>query len=301
MLRTRHAQTLASPVSVHGNGLHSNSQCTVTLCPAQKESGIIFHHIPSGITIPALADYVKDCSLATTLAKDGIRLQTVEHLLSALMGLNIDHLAIELTGEELPILDGSASPWIQAIQKAGILQMAFPAKTMRITKPIEIRGKDKWIRITPYPGLRVDYTINFEHTSIGYQQYSFTNTPENYTHNLCAARTFCMEQDIEFMHSRGLAKGGSLDNAVVFGPNGPLNDSLRFKNEAVRHKTLDLLGDLKLMGASIEGFVEAFCAGHAIHIELVKAVLSNVNAWTWDGKQESTSEEGLLNKQSISA
>jgi len=304
MLCTRHSQTLATPIAVHGNGLHSNNHCTVTLHPAQKASGIEFYHSPSGVTIPALANYVKDCSLATTLAKDGIKLQTVEHLLSALSGLNIDHLTIELNSEELPILDGSANPWVQAIQRAGILQMPFSSKIMQIIKPIEIIGKDKWIRITPHPELLIDYTINFEHNSIGHQHYSFINTPKNYELNLGAARTFCMEQDIKFMHSRGLAKGGSLENAIVFGPNGPLNGSLRFNNEAVRHKTLDLLGDLTLLGAPVEGFIEAFCAGHAIHVELVKAILSDVNAWKWreDTATKATpSDQHDLSKRAMSA
>ena len=306
MLRTRHAQTLASPIAINGHGLHSNSQCTVTLRPAEQASGITFYHLPSGVIIPALASYVEDCSLATTLAKNGIKLQTVEHLLSALTGLEIDNLTIELTGEELPILDGSAAPWVAAIQKAGITQLPFISKVMHITKPIEVIGKNKWIRITPYPGLRVDYTIDFDHPAIGRQQYSFINTPENYIVNLGAARTFCMEKDIDFMRSQGLAKGGSLENAVVFGPNGPLNDSLRFKNEAVRHKALDLLGDLKLLGAPIEGFVEAFCAGHTIHVELVNAILSDESAWTWEEEQTSTSKDCIFgqdppHQQAISA
>jgi UDP-3-O-[3-hydroxymyristoyl] N-acetylglucosamine deacetylase len=282
MPRTRHAQTLAHPVTLSGNGLHGNQPCTVVLRPAEHASGIIFRHLPSGVEIPALAEFVGDCSLATTLTRDGIRLQTVEHLLSALMGLEIDHLTVELTGEELPILDGSAGPWVRAIQEAGIRQMALWSRSLRILRPVEIRDGEKWMRVSPYPGLRVAYAIDFDHPAIGRQSRELTVTPEKYVRDLGTARTFCLERDIEFMRSRGLAKGGSLENAVVFSADGPLNESLRFEDEAVRHKILDMLGDLKLLGAPLEGFVEANRAGHSLHVKLVRAILSNVNAWTWE-------------------
>jgi UDP-3-O-[3-hydroxymyristoyl] N-acetylglucosamine deacetylase len=232
------------------------------------------------VEIPALAGFVGDCSLATTLVRDGIVLQTVEHLLSALAGLGIDHLTVDVTGEELPILDGSAAPWVQAIQSAGIRPMAMGSRTLRILHPVEVRRGDKWMRVTPYPGLRVGYTIDFDHPAIGRQSRELTITPEKYVRELGSARTFCLEEDIEFMRSRGLAKGGSLENAVVFSPSGPLNDSLRYEDEAVRHKILDLVGDLKLLGASLEGLVEAHRAGHALHVELARAILAQENAWT---------------------
>ncbi|MDR3670462.1 MAG: UDP-3-O-acyl-N-acetylglucosamine deacetylase [Holophaga sp.] len=282
MPRTRHAQTLARPVTLSGHGLHGNLPCTVVLRPADQATGIVFRHLPSGVEIPARAEFVGDCSLATTLIRDGIRLQTVEHLLSALMGLEIDHLTVELTGAELPILDGSAGPWVRAIQEAGIRPMAAYAKALRILRPVEVRNGDKWMRISPYPGLRVAYTIDFDNPAIGRQSRELTLTPEKYVKELGRARTFCREEDIEWMHSHGLAKGGSLDNAVVFGPQGPLNDSLRFEDEAVRHKILDLLGDLKLLGAPLLGFVEAHCAGHALHVDLARAILANPGAWTMD-------------------
>jgi UDP-3-O-[3-hydroxymyristoyl] N-acetylglucosamine deacetylase len=282
MPRTRHAQTLAQPVTLSGHGLHGNLPCTVVLRPAEHASGIVFRHLPSGVEIPARAEFVGDCSLATTLTRDGLRLQTVEHLLSALMGLDIDHLTVELTGAELPILDGSAGPWVRAIQEAGIRPMAGWAKAMRILRPVEVHNGDKWMRVSPYPGLRVAYTIDFDHPAIGRQSRELTLTPEKYVQELGRARTFCLDRDIEYMRSKGLAKGGSLDNAVVFGAEGPLNDSLRFEDEAVRHKILDLLGDLKLLGAPLQGFVEAHRAGHALHVDLARAILANPNAWTLD-------------------
>jgi UDP-3-O-[3-hydroxymyristoyl] N-acetylglucosamine deacetylase len=187
---------------------------------------------------------------------------------------------VELTGTELPILDGSAGPWVRAIQEAGIRQMAVWSRAMRILRPVEVQNGDKWMRISPFHGLRVAYTIDFDHPAIGRQSRELTLTPEKYIRELGRARTFCLEEDIEFMHARGLAKGGSLDNAVVFSPQGPLNESLRFEDEAVRHKILDLLGDLKLLGAPLEGFVEAHRAGHAMHVDLARAILANPNAWT---------------------
>jgi len=280
MPRSRHAQTLAQPVTLSGHGLHGNLPCSVTLLPADHASGIVFRHLPSGVEIPARAEFVGDCSLATTLVRDGVRLQTVEHLLSALVGLEIDHLTVELTGAELPILDGSAGPWVQAIRQAGIRQMALWSQVLRILRPVEVQSGDKWLRVSPYPGLRVAYTIDFDHPAIGRQSRELTLTPEKYVRELGSARTFCMERDIEFMRSRGLAKGGSLDNAVVFSPEGPLNESLRFEDEAVRHKILDLLGDLSLLGAPLQGFVEAHRAGHALHVELARAILANRHAWT---------------------
>jgi UDP-3-O-[3-hydroxymyristoyl] N-acetylglucosamine deacetylase len=282
MPRTRHAQTLAHPVTLSGNGLHGDLPCTVVLRPAEHASGIVFRHLPSGVEIPARAEFVGDCSLATTLTRGGIRLQTVEHLLSALMGLEIDHLTVELTGTELPILDGSAGPWVRAIQEAGIRQMALWSRAMRILRPVEVQSGDKWMRISPFHGLRVAYTIDFDHPAIGRQSRELTLTPEKYVRELGRARTFCLEQDIEYMHARGLAKGGSLENAVVFSPEGPLNDSLRYEDEAVRHKILDLLGDLKLLGAPLAGFVEAHRAGHALHVELARAILATPSAWCWE-------------------
>ena len=282
MSRTPHAQTLARPVTIEGNGLHGNRSCTVVLRPAVRATGILFRHLPSGVEIPARTEFVGDCSLATTLVRNGIRLQTVEHLLSALMGLGVDHLTVELSGEELPILDGSAAPWVRAIQEAGLRAMPAWNRFMRILRPVELDLGDKWMRVSPYHGLRIAYTIDFDHPAIGRQSRELTLTPEKYVRELGRARTFCMERDIEFMRSRGLAKGGSLENAVVFSPTGPLNESLRYEDEAVRHKILDLVGDLKLLGAPLAGFVEAHRAGHALHVDLARAILADPSAWCWE-------------------
>lgn len=281
MHRNRHAQTLRHAVTLTGRGLHGNKPCTVTLLPADHATGLLFRHTPTGVEIPALAAHVGDCSLATSLVKDGVRLQTIEHLLSALNGLGVDHAIIEVDGEELPILDGSSEPWVALIQEAGLRPMALWPRVMRILKPVEVRKGDKWMRVTPWDGLRLAYTIVYDNPWIGRQTRELSLAPGKYLAELGRARTFCLESDIAFMRSRGLALGGSLDNAVVFGEDGPLNESLRFEDEAVRHKMMDLVGDLALLGAHLEGFVEAHCAGHALHVELARAILADPTAWTW--------------------
>jgi len=250
--------------------------------PSEAPSGLRFRHAGTGTEIRALAERVGDLSLATTLERDGVRFATVEHLLSALAGLGVDHALIEVDGEELPILDGSAAPWVDAILEAGVREIpGLARRSVRILKPIEVRNGDKWIRVEPHPVLRLRYTIDFSHPAIGRQTRELTLSPEKYRKELASARTFCMEQDIEFMRSRGLALGGSLDNAVVYGEKGPLNESLRYQDEAVRHKMLDLVGDLALLGAPLQGLVSAHAAGHAMHVSLVKAIQDDPGAWTW--------------------
>jgi UDP-3-O-[3-hydroxymyristoyl] N-acetylglucosamine deacetylase len=289
MSSSRHPQTLRNSVTIDGRGLHSNLPCRVTLRPVEQVTGIQFLHTPSGTLIPARAEFVSDLSLATTLSRDGIRLSTVEHLLAALAALEIEHLIIEVDGTELPILDGSAAPWIQALQEAGTRIIPGTRRLIRMLRPVEVQKDGKWMRISPYPGLRLRYTIDFDHPAIGRQTRELTLTPEKFRRELASARTFCMDRDIAFMRSKGLALGGSLDNAVVFSAAGPLNETLRFEDEAVRHKMLDLVGDLAMLGAPIEGLVEAHAAGHAMHIALVQAILADPTAWTWHDADEKTS------------
>jgi len=281
MPRGRFPQTLRHSITIEGRGLHSNQLCRVTLHPVEQATGLHFLHSPSSTIIPVSAEFVGDLSLATTLTRNGLRLGTVEHLLSALMGLEIEHALIEVDGAELPILDGSAAPWVRAILEAGTCELPGARRFMKMLKPVEVRREDKWMRVSPHTGLRLRYTIDFDHPAIGRQSRELTLTPEKYQRELASARTFCLDRDIEFMRSKGLALGGSLDNAVVFGPQGPLNEVLRFEDEAVRHKMLDLVGDLALLGAPLEGLVEAHAAGHALHVALVQAILAEPSAGTW--------------------
>jgi len=273
------AKTLSAPFTLHGYGLHGNKPCSVTVKPAEG-GGLLFLHKPSGAVIPASADCVGDLSLATTLAKDGARLGTVEHILSALYGLGVDHAVIEAYGEELPILDGSAAPWVMAIKHVGTRELGIKKVYIKVLRTIQVQNGKSRIQVSPYNGLRLNYLIDFPHSSIGTQSLKLSVTPDTYMRELADARTFCLKSEIEAMHSRGLALGGSLENAVVFSDEGCMNESLRFKDEAVRHKMLDLMGDLALLGAPLLGTVEAHAAGHAMHVALVKRILSEPDAWT---------------------
>lgn len=281
MPRSHHPQTLRHPVTITGRGLHSNRPCRVVIHPVDHPAGIRFLHGPSGIEIPAKADLVGELTLATTLAKDGLRFGTVEHLLAALYGMEIEHAIIEVDSEELPILDGSAGPWVEALAAAGTRSLPGLRRFIKVLHPVEVSTQGKWMRVTPHASLRLRYTIDFDHPAIGRQSRELSLTPDKFRGELASARTFCMEQDIEFMRSKGLALGGSLDNAVVFSSKGPLNETLRYEDEAVRHKMLDLVGDLALLGAPLLGLVEAHAAGHALHVALVKALLTDTQAWTW--------------------
>ena len=281
MSRRSQPQTLSREITLTGHGLHGNRPCSVRLVPVEQPTGIRFVHTPSGTEIPARAELAGDLVLSTTLVKDGIRLQTIEHLLSALAGLEIEHLRIEVDAEELPILDGSAAPWVEAILQAGTRSLEGRRRFMKVTQPIEVRNGDRWIRVLPFDGLRLRYVIDFPIPALGRQSRELSLTPEKYQRELGSARTFCLAQEIDQMRARGLALGGSLDNAVVFGADGPLNESLRFEDEAVRHKMLDLVGDLALLGAPLLGLVEAHAAGHAMHVALAQAILANPGSWEW--------------------
>lgn len=286
MSRCTSPQTLSRVITRSGHGLHGNRPCTVRLVPVSEPTGLIFVHTPTGTEIPAKADLAGDLVLATTLVKDGVRLQTIEHLLSALAGMEVEHLRIEVDAEELPILDGSAAPWVGAILEAGVRSLTGRRRFMKITQPVEVKNGDRWIRALPFDGFRLRYTIDFPVPALGRQSRELSLTPSKYCRELGAARTFCLEQEIDMMRSRGLALGGSLDNAVVFGADGPLNESLRYEDEAVRHKMLDLVGDLALLGAPLRGLVEAHAAGHALHVALTKAILSSPACWEWSEEAE---------------
>jgi UDP-3-O-[3-hydroxymyristoyl] N-acetylglucosamine deacetylase len=301
MSRNRHPQTLRQPITMTGRGLHSNLPCRVTIRPVEQASGLRFLHAPSGIEIPAKADLVGDLSLATTLVKDGLRFGTVEHLLAALAGLEIEHALIEVDNEELPILDGSAAPWVEAITAAGAKNLPGTRRFIKVLRPVEVRAGSKWMRVSPHATMRLRYTIDFDHPAIGRQSRELSMDPEKFRRELSMARTFCMEQDIEFMRSRGLAQGGSLENAVVFSAQGPLNETLRYEDEAVRHKMLDLVGDLALLGAPLLGLVEAHAAGHALHVALVKALLADTDAWFWSEGGEVVSTRPVFGHRVASA
>jgi UDP-3-O-[3-hydroxymyristoyl] N-acetylglucosamine deacetylase len=246
----------------------------MTLVPAPPGTGLIFRRTDlRGFEIEARRAHVAKVSYATTLMKKGVMLSTVEHILSALYGLGIDNLYIDIDAMEAPILDGSCGCFVEAVLRAGIEDQNAPRKFLVIEKPIEVRQEDKFAGVYPSATPRVTYFIDFEHPAIGRQRIDMELTPESFCSEIAPARTFGFTSDIEYLKKLGLVRGGSLENAVVLGPDGILNQELRFPDEFVRHKLLDLLGDIALTGFPIIGHFRAERAGHAIHTALAERIL----------------------------
>jgi UDP-3-O-[3-hydroxymyristoyl] N-acetylglucosamine deacetylase len=266
-------RTLREKIHFQGIGLHTGYTVQLALVPAPPESGIRFRRTDlKNFEIEALRINVAKVSYATTLMKKGVMISTVEHLLSALYGLGIDNLYLDINSLEVPILDGSCGRFIEEIQKVGTVEQDALRKYIVIEKPIEVRQDNKVAGVYPDPIPRATYIIDFEHSAIGYQKIQLELTPESYCRELASARTFGFIADVEYLKSLGLIRGGSLENAVVLDPSGIVNDHLRFPNEFVRHKLLDLLGDISLTGHPIIGHLYAERAGHAIHTALADQI-----------------------------
>ena len=264
-------RTIKTPTSVSGIGLHSGRPVRVTINPAPANSGIVFREHGHPERIPAAAESVSNCHYATTIGWNGTRIQTVEHLLAAAAGLGIDNLEVEVEGGEVPALDGSARPFVSLLTAAGRMQQSAPRRPMVIPRPIRVGDDRRWLEIVPSPAFAITYTLQNDHPAIGRQEKSYVPTEASFAEELAPARTYGFLRDVGFMRKNGLARGGSLDNAIVLGKRGPLN-RLRYPDEFVRHKILDLVGDLALLGRSVVGHVWAFNAGHALNLELVKAI-----------------------------
>lgn len=246
-----------------------------------------------GITIPAAHRYLQDSSYATTLGRDTAEVATVEHLLSALHGLGIDNAVVEVDGAEIPILDGSALPFVEAVHSVGRRRQGVRRRYLGLQKPISIRSGERSILALPSNELRITYAIDFPHSAIGYQVWSARLDRKSFVSAIAPARTFCLLRDVEAMQNAGLALGGSLDNAIVVGEDGVLNESLRFPDEFVRHKVLDLIGDLALLGVPLRAHVIAFKGGHGTHAELVGALLASRQAWTLRSSDDHLPQEQL--------
>ena len=265
--------TLARTVTVSGVGLHSGHLVRATLRPAPAGRGIVFIRTDVGAVLPALAEEAGRLDYATSLGERGREVGTVEHLLSAAAGLGLDNLTVEIDGPELPILDGSSAPWVAEIQSAGLTTLASAARPFVVPKTLSVHGSDgKWIEIRPAKELRISYSIDFPHPAVGRQSISLVLTPETYAAHLAPARTFGFLAEYEYMKSKGLARGASEDNCIVVGESAVLNGGLRFPDEFVRHKVLDLVGDLALVGRPVVGHVVAHRAGHALHTALAKEI-----------------------------
>ena len=261
-------QTIRRSVALEGIGLHSGKPVRLTLSPAPPDSGIVFRIGPEGPPVPAAPESVVDSHYATTIGCNGSRIQTVEHLMAAAAGLGIDNLAVELEGTEVPAMDGSAKPFVGLLSAAGRMAQGARRQPITIRQAIHVGGGNRWIEIVPAPELRISYTLDNDHPAIGTQVLSWVPTEESFVSEFAPARTYGFLKDLGAMRKHGLALGGSLDNAIVVGKRGTLN-GLRYRDEFVRHKVLDLIGDLALLGRPILGHVIARNAGHGLNFELV--------------------------------
>jgi UDP-3-O-[3-hydroxymyristoyl] N-acetylglucosamine deacetylase len=279
-------RTLKKVIQLTGVGLHSGKKASVTLRPAPTGTGVVFRRVDLDemVEIPASYEHVSDTMLCTTLQHKGVRVATVEHLLSAFAGLGIDNAYVDMNSEEIPIMDGSAAPFVFLIQSAGIREQDAPKRYIRILKPIRVDEQSKYVQLLPYKGYRISFTIEFDHPVFNDkpQTASFDFSEISYVKQICRARTFGFLSDYEKLRERDLAKGGSLDNAVVVDQYRVLNeDGLRFDDEFVKHKVLDAMGDLYLLGSNLIGAFEGYKSGHALNNQLLRALVAHQDAWEY--------------------
>lgn len=279
-------RTLKQATKVTGIGLHSGKKVTLTLRPAPENTGIIYARtdLDPVVYFPASAQSIRDTQLCTCMINDdGVRISTVEHLNAAMAALGLDNLIVEVDSPEIPIMDGSASPFIYLLLDAGIEEQNAPKKFIRIKQNVRVEEGDKWAEFKPYNnGFKLAFTIDFTHPMItqDVRHYQMDFSAQNFIQQLSRARTFTFMKDVEYLQSIGLALGGSLDNAIVLDDYRILNeDGLRFKDELVRHKMLDAIGDLFMCGYNILGDFSAYKSGHGLNNKLLRAVLENENAW----------------------
>jgi len=277
----RYQNTLKSEVLVRGIGLHSGRTINMRLKPAPRDTGIVFvRKDKKSVEVNASVNSVADTTFATNLAFDGARVGTVEHLLSALAGLNIDNLCVELDGPEVPIMDGSALYFTHKILEVGIAKQAKKVSCIRILKPIVITEGHCQIAVVPYEGTKISCSVNYNHPLFEEQKLSIDVTGTNFIKEIAPARTFGFLRDVRMLRLNGLAKGGSLDNAIVVGENGVLNKGeLRFKDEFVRHKILDTIGDFSLLGYPVYGHIIAHRPGHSLNVKFLRKLLLSADSW----------------------
>jgi len=286
-------RTLKNVIRATGVGIHTGEKVFMALRPAAVNTGIIFRRtdLDPVVEVPAFATHVGDTSMNTSLAKEGVRVSTVEHLLSAFAGLGIDNAYVDLSNAEVPIMDGSAGPFVFLIQSAGIEEQTAAKRFIRILERVEARVEDKWARLDPYDGFRVSFKIDFNHP-VFKSQLSFASldfSTASYLQEIARARTFGFMRDIEMLRARNLVLGGSMDNAVVLDDYRILNeDGLRFEDEFVKHKILDAIGDLYLLGHGLIGAFSGYKSGHELNNLLLRELLDRPSAWeevTFDDSQ----------------
>ena len=286
-------QTIKRQISCAGIGLHSGQKVTLTLKPAPADTGIRFRRTDLGIEIPASVEHVSAVQYATVLSRDGATVETVEHLLAALVAAGIDNIVVELSQREVPIMDGSSAPFLFLLQEAGVKRLTTARKYLKVLKPVQIANGDKRIALYPSDHFKVSYTISFDHPLLKHQTRTERITEQSFSEHIASARTFGFLKEVEWLRQHGLALGGSLENAIVIGDTGVLN-ALRFEDEFVRHKILDVVGDLALVGYPVVGHVVAHRAGHALHTDLGRALLADRESWCLVDLPQGAPEPGLL-------
>ncbi len=277
-------RTLKNVIRATGVGLHTGDKVYLTLRPAAPNTGIVFRRVDldPAVEVPARSEYVGDTRLSTTLENDGVKISTVEHLMSAFAGLGVDNAYVDLTAGEVPIMDGSAGPFVFLIQSAGIEEQEVAKQFIRITKKIEINEGDKWVRFDPLDGFKVSFAIDFDHPIFNNitQRASVDFSTTSFVKEVSRARTFGFMQDLEALRDAGLARGGSLDNAIVMDSYHILNDDgLRYEDEFVKHKILDAIGDLYLLGHPLIGAFSAYKSGHELNNQLLRTLVHDRSAW----------------------
>jgi UDP-3-O-[3-hydroxymyristoyl] N-acetylglucosamine deacetylase len=276
-------RTIAEKISCTGIGLHSGEPVQLTLNPARAGSGIVFVRtdLPTPVEIPARPDCVTATQYATTLGRGRATVGTVEHLLAAVYSLGVDNLRVEVDGPEVPVMDGSSASFVFLLRSAGVFPQPAPRARLRVQRPLEIRDGERWIRIEPARELRITYAVDYLHPAIGRQTLTDLRVDgDSFERELCRARTFGFLHEVQTLWKLGLARGGNLDNTVVLDEERVLNrEGLRFPDEFVRHKVLDLVGDLALLGMPVEGHVHVERGGHALHQRLLGELLASQRAW----------------------
>ena len=273
-------QTLRRAIPCTGIGLHSGRKVRLTLKPAPADHGVRFVRADlGGLEIPAQLTHLAGRHYATGLAREAGQVDTIEHLLAALASLGIDNLVVELDSPEVPIMDGSAAPFVYLIQEAGVKPLATPRRYLKVLRPIALSQGEKRIALYPSDHFKVTYSISFDHPMLRHQSRTLRITEESFVEDIAPARTFGFLKEVEMLRQRGLALGGSLENAVVLNETGVLNNTLRFEDEFVRHKILDAIGDLSLIGHPVIGHLVAHRGGHALHTAFAARILQECEAW----------------------
>jgi len=289
-------------VETHGVGLHTGVRSRIRLLPAPADTGIVFRRVDlEQFPIEAHGRNIARVSYATSLMKKGVLLSTTEHLLAAIYSCGIDNIFIDIDAIEVPILDGSAEPFMRLLDQAGIRKLRRRRRFLRVLRPVEVVEDGRRIGIYPADEFRVRCYVNFAHPLVGEQEVDMLVNTESFRKVLSRARTFCFESDIEPLRAMGLIRGGSLENAIVLTKDGMLNGSLRYDDEFGRHKALDLIGDLALVGLPLLGRVEARKAGHALHTQLVSKLLADRSCWEITTRQPGRSKRGAAHLVSTAA